>query len=369
MTNEKAKILIVDDEEQNLVSFKATFRRIFQVYTASSADEGMQVLRTEPDICVVVSDHRMPGKTGVKFLEDVRLEFPKIIRIVLTAYADPEATKDAINKAGVYRYLNKPWIESDLLSTLNAAVEHYRTKEELEQKQQELEQAYAELSRFVYSASHDLRAPLVSVIGLINVAKLDPEFPKDQMYLPLIEKSVLKLEVFVRNIVEYYQNKERKKRFEKIDLEQMIDETIHALEYFRNAPEIRYERTFELNAPVITDSFRLKVILNNLISNAIKYQKEHESNKFIAIEAKSNSAEITLRISDNGIGIKPESLKHVFEMFYRATNEDSGSGIGLYIVKEAIVKLGGKISVESIAGEGTTFAVNIPNQSEISVDL
>lgn len=366
---EKPKILIVDDEEQNLVSFKATFRRTFQVFTAPSADEGMIVLKSEPQISIVVSDHRMPGKTGVKFLEDVKLLYPKIIRIVLTAYADPEATKDAINKAGVYRYLNKPWDEQDLLSTLNTAFELYETREALEQKHAELEQAYAELSRFVYSASHDLRAPLVSVIGLINVAKLDPEFPKENMYLPLIEKSVIKLEVFVRNIVEYYQNKERKKSYLQLDIEKMVEDTIHSLEYFRNASEIKYSKRFDLNAPVYSDEFRIKVVLNNLISNAIKYQKENELNKEIQIDISSTPTEIVIQIADNGIGIKATSLDHVFDMFYRATNEDSGSGIGLYIVKEAVTKLGGIISVESTLGVMTKFTVKIPNQTgtELSV--
>jgi two-component system sensor histidine kinase/response regulator len=361
MTAIKPKILIVDDEEQNLVSFKASFRRIYHVYTAQSADEGMQVLRTENGICVVVSDHRMPGKTGVKFLEDVKQEFHNIIRIVLTAYADPEATRDAINKAGVYRYLNKPWVEQDLLSTLNSAVELYNTREELIHKQEELEQAYAELSKFVYSASHDLRAPLVSVIGLINVAKMDPEFPKDSMYLPLIEKSVLKLEVFVRNIIEYYQNKERKKSMVPVNIAFMVEEIVHSLEYFQNASEIHYIKQFDLEIVTVTDEFRLKVILNNLISNAIKYQREDEANKQIRISAKSNSEQIILEVSDNGIGIKSSSKEHIFDMFYRATNQESGSGIGLYILKDAVNKLGGQISFESETGVGTTFKVMIPN--------
>jgi signal transduction histidine kinase len=190
---------------------------------------------------------------------------------------------------------------------------------------------------------------------------MDPEFPKDSMYLPLIEKSVLKLEVFVRNIIEYYQNKERKKSMVPVNIAFMVEEIVHSLEYFQNASEIHYIKQFDLEIVTVTDEFRLKVILNNLISNAIKYQREDEANKQIRISAKSNSEQIILEVSDNGIGIKSSSKEHIFDMFYRATNQESGSGIGLYILKDAVNKLGGQISFESETGVGTTFKVMIPN--------
>ncbi len=363
MIPQKAKILIIDDEEQNLISFKAAFRRTFDIFTANSAAAGLEVLRSEPEICVVVSDHRMPEKTGVKFLEEIRTDFPEIMRIVLTGYADLEATQDAINKADVYRFLNKPWNETDLLATLNSAVEHFNTKRELEHKKKELENAFSELSRFVYSASHDLRAPLVSVIGLINLAKMDPNFPKDDIYLPLIEKSIQKLDEFVKNIVDYYQNKERKESITVINMEELVEDAVHTLEFYRQESNVNFEKEFDIQFPVVSDEFRLRVILNNLISNAVKYQKKDETNKKIMISVQSSADNVHIEIADNGIGIKEASLPKLFEMFYRATNEDSGSGIGLYIVKDAVHKLNGRISVESEHGVGTKFIVDLPNKS------
>lgn len=367
--NTKAKILVVDDEEQNLISFKAAFRRIFDIQTAISAEEAFVVLRANKDICVVVSDHRMPVKTGVQFLEEIRSEFPEIIRIVLTGYADLDATKDAINKADVYRYLNKPWNETDLLATLNSAIEHFNTRKELADKQAELENGYSELSRFVYSASHDLRAPLVSVIGLINLAKIDPNFPKEDMYLPLIEKSIHKLDVFVRNIVDYYQNKERKETIGVVDVVLILEDALNTLEYYRNDSGVSYDKIIDIQSPVISDEFRLRVIFNNLISNAVKYQRKDEPNKKITISITSDIEKLTIVVKDNGIGIKESSIKSLFEMFYRATNEDSGSGIGLYIVHDAIQKLNGKIEVESELGVGTTFKVILPNKEIPNVDV
>ncbi len=361
---ERNKILIVDDELQNLQSFKATFRRIYNVFTAQSAEEGFNILLEEPDICVVVSDHKMPVKTGVEFLEDLKTMYPEMIRIVLTGYADLDSTRDAINKANVYRFLNKPWNEADLAGTLASAVELFLTRGQLKKQREELENTYAELSRFVYSASHDLRAPLVSVMGLIHLAKQDPAFPKDEIYLPLIEQSIMKLDVFVKNIVDYYQNKERSNKPAVVNIEGILKEVFDALEFYRQKEGIQRETKIEINSPIVCDEFRLRVILNNLISNAIKYQRKEETNKKINVEVAADAEMITISVEDNGIGIKAESLQSLFEMFYRATNQDSGSGIGLYIVKDAIHKMNGTIIVESEFGKGSRFVVKIPNQKE-----
>lgn len=369
MTELRAKILVVDDEEQNLVSFKASFRRNFNILTAISADEALQMVHENPDIKVVVSDHRMPVKTGVKFLEELKAIDSDIIRIVLTGYADLDATKDAINKADVYRYLNKPWNETDLLSTLNAAIEHFDTKKLLESKQKELENAYSELSRFVYSASHDLRAPLVSVIGLINLAKMDPAHNQDQVYMPLIEKSINKLDVFVRNIVDYYQNKERKEARSEININQVLDDALNALEYYRKEADVKFIKELTIESPIISDEFRIRVILNNLISNAVKYQKKEETDKKIFIRIFSDAVNVRILVEDNGIGIKDSALSNLFEMFYRATNEDSGSGIGLYIVKDAVTKLNGSIEVASEIGKGSVFTVHLPNQNKEDANI
>jgi signal transduction histidine kinase len=361
---ERNKILIVDDELPNLQSFKATFRRIYNVYTAQSAEEGFNILLEEPDICVVVSDHKMPVKTGVEFLEDLKNLYPEMIRIVLTGYADLESTRDAINKASVYRFLNKPWNEADLAGTLASAVELFQTRAQLKKNREELENAYAELSRFVYSASHDLRAPLVSVMGLIHLAKQDPAFPKDDAYMPLIEQSIMKLDVFVKNIVDYYQNKERSNKPTIVDIEAILNEVFEALEFYRQREGIKRETEIDIQSPIVCDEFRLRVILNNLVSNAIKYQRKDETNKKIFVTIKADADSLVISVEDNGIGIKAGSLNSLFEMFYRATNQESGSGIGLYIVKDAIHKLNGTVNVESEFGKGSKFTVMIPNQKE-----
>jgi len=122
-------ILYVDDEQNNLTAFKATFRRDFKIYTAISAAEGVKVL-DEEDIHILITDQRMPVMTGVEFLESILEKYPDMIRILLTGYTDIEAVIDAINKGQVYRYITKPWDETELRMTIKNAFEVYNLKKE-----------------------------------------------------------------------------------------------------------------------------------------------------------------------------------------------------------------------------------------------
>ena len=122
-------VLYVDDEVYNLTAFRAGFRRDFNIFTAESAAEGLKILRTE-DIHVIVTDQRMPVTTGIEFLESIIPEFPEPIRILLTGYADINAVIDAINKGHVYKYIQKPWSDTDLKMNIEKAFEIYTLRKE-----------------------------------------------------------------------------------------------------------------------------------------------------------------------------------------------------------------------------------------------
>jgi response regulator RpfG family c-di-GMP phosphodiesterase len=122
-------VLYVDDEVHNLNSFKAGFRRLFNVFTAESAAEGLKVIETE-EIHVIITDQRMPVMTGIEFLESIIPKYPDPIRILLTGYADINAVIDAINKGQVYRYIQKPWMDEDLRINIEKAFEIYMLRKE-----------------------------------------------------------------------------------------------------------------------------------------------------------------------------------------------------------------------------------------------
>lgn len=231
------------------------------------------------------------------------------------------------------------------------------TDEKLQIKNQELQQTNEELDLFVYSVSHDLSAPLKSVQGLVNVSRLDNDLTKKDEYLQKISQSVNKLDRFIQEVLEYSQNKRLDIRPERISLSQLIREILSNLEHLENYRSIRIDIS-KVNDEIVTDHLRLKMILNNLISNAVKFQKTNSlSDPFIHISTERKNDLIIITIEDNGEGIKQEIQSKIFDMFYRGTLTSKGSGLGLFIAKEAALKLGGDISVESEYGKGSIFRI------------
>jgi response regulator RpfG family c-di-GMP phosphodiesterase len=129
MAENKINILYVDDEQNNLVSFKATFRMKYNIHTAISGDEAIKILKNNP-IEIIITDQRMPNMTGVEFLQSILGDFPDPIRILLTGYADLNAVVDSINKGKIFHYLTKPWNEEELDMTIKRAYEVYSLKKE-----------------------------------------------------------------------------------------------------------------------------------------------------------------------------------------------------------------------------------------------
>ncbi|GIV32598.1 MAG: hypothetical protein KatS3mg031_0133 [Chitinophagales bacterium] len=124
MATEKISVLYVDDEVHNLMAFKASYRKRYRVFTASSCKEGLQILEKE-NIPVILADQRMPKMSGVKFFEAVAQKYPDTMRILITGYSDIEAVIEAVNTAGIFRYLTKPWKEEDLTEAIEKAYEVY----------------------------------------------------------------------------------------------------------------------------------------------------------------------------------------------------------------------------------------------------
>lgn len=232
----------------------------------------------------------------------------------------------------------------------------------IEQKNLELITVNKELDRFVYSASHDLRSPITSLKGLIEIAisEKDPEELKN--YLNLMNQSLTRQDQFISDIIDYSRNKRLDPHNEVINLDEAIDEVIAQHKHIKEVNEIKIHKQIAVNE-VYTDGLRLKIILNNLVSNAIKYSDKQKNSKFIKIKTAKVDNHLKIEVADNGIGIKEDALDKVFDMFF-ATNTNLGSGLGLYITKEAVENLNGMISVNSIIDKGTTFLVTIPFRYE-----
>lgn len=218
----------------------------------------------------------------------------------------------------------------------------------------------AELDRFVYSTSHDLRAPLTSVMGLINITEKSHEPQEVSKYLAMMRDRVLSLDLFIRDITDYSRNNRLAVKREKVYLRALIDEVWENLKFSPEAETIDFRNDIPEQLFIHVDRSRLQVVLGNLMSNAMRYQDTKKNNPFIVIEHYISGNILCIKVADNGQGIPEEYHTKVFDMFFRASEKSRGSGLGLYIVKEAMVKLSGSIHLDSTPSVGTTFTIRLP---------
>ena len=229
------------------------------------------------------------------------------------------------------------------------------------QKNEELEKTNFELDRFVYSVSHDLRSPLTSVLGLLSFIQEDSKEPETLLHIQMIRESINRLDEFIKNILSYSRNNRMALEIEKVSLKKITEEIVKSLSHIKEAENISFEISINEDCDFYSDKQSYTTIIENLISNAIKFQDENKAEQYIKIKASSKDEYLNLKISDNGIGIASENYTTIFEMFKRLSGEVAGSGIGLYIVKEIITKIQGTIKVESIVGKGTAFTIQLKN--------
>jgi PAS domain S-box-containing protein len=228
--------------------------------------------------------------------------------------------------------------------------------------EEELKVRNIELDNFVYKVSHDLRAPLSSVLGLVNLASLEGNDDSLVEYIKLIGQKVKQLDHFISDVLSHSKNLKLDIKIEPINLKKLIDQTFADLSYLKGASEIH--RTVSVDEAVFcSDPWRIGEILRNLISNAIKYRDFSKGDAQISINIVVREDRATILFEDNGIGISKANLNKIFEMFYRASEQSDGSGLGLYIVKNAVDKLGGILKVSSEIGKGTTFELKLPNHT------
>ncbi|HEY9047814.1 MAG TPA: PAS domain S-box protein [Ohtaekwangia sp.] len=255
-------------------------------------------------------------------------------------------------------------IEEKLLE-LNEELLHQNTQlaaqeEELKATLEELSERNFELDQLMYKTSHDLRSPLSSIMGLVNLANLDTDATNHRQYLSKIDGRIKKLDEFIRSMLNYARVNRVELSSEPIDLKEVALSCIKELEYLENFKAVNTQIEVNEDIPFSSDSLRIRIIFSNIISNAYKYYNP-EVSSYIRIYIRVTPKDATLEFHDNGIGIRPEYLDKIFNMFYRATDRSQGSGLGMYIVKQAVEKLKGNINIASEYGKGTRIIIHLPN--------
>ncbi len=232
----------------------------------------------------------------------------------------------------------------------------------LQEKNRHLEKVKGELDQFVYSASHDLRSPLTSAMGLLHLLKMENNEEQQLSLIPLMEISLESMAHYIKEMAVHSKNSRLAIKLASIDFEETTQSLLDNLrKEAKNHSEVTTEIDILQEENFYTDKFRLNIILKNILSNAFKYQRKDNDAPLVKMNVRVDEEKSEIYIMDNGQGIEAKCMDRVFDMFYRANEENSGSGLGLYLAKEAAEKIGAKIHMKSTLGTGTTFSISIPN--------
>ena len=240
--------------------------------------------------------------------------------------------------------------------------------DELNKKNTQINEANDELTRLnseldilVSRTSHDLRSPITSVAALVHIIKMEPNEAKRFEYLDMQLNTLHRLNLLITDILDFSRNKRTRVNFEPVDFSEILNNVFRDHQFADNATHIERLKDVKQDSIFITDKSRLNMILNNLISNALKYHDRQKDDPYVKVVINAESSGAKIIVTDNGTGIGKDDLKNVFTMYYQANENFKGAGLGLYIVHEAVEKLGGTIDISSELFEGTAFTIFIPN--------
>jgi PAS domain S-box-containing protein len=231
---------------------------------------------------------------------------------------------------------------------------------EKKSKENELIKSNQQLDQVIYKTTHDLKAPLMSAMGLVALAEKAPEKEKGK-YLGLIKKSLTRLDAFLDEMTDFFRIEKLAIQREKINIVQLLNDELEDLKNLYEQFNINIALETEGNADFYSDTLRVRTIVANILSNAIKYRDPKKTEPFIRISVYIDEENCEIRFVDNGIGIDPQYHEKIFDLFFRATSHSEGTGLGLFIVKDTIEKLRGRIEVSSRPDQGTTFTIRLPN--------
>jgi PAS domain S-box-containing protein len=232
---------------------------------------------------------------------------------------------------------------------------------ERKEESEKLSKVNMELDNFIYRASHDLRAPLLSLSGLINLSEMTGS-TENAEYTSLMRQTVKRLDKFVTQLAHYTRNTNLSINYSRIDFHELFSGIIESYRYLDHTEKIKFMIEVDRNQIIYSDVFRLKIIINNLVSNAIKYHNLRQPNPYIKLSVRNADKRVVISVTDNGAGIDPENIDTIFDMFKRSSDKSEGSGLGLYIVNKALQMIDGTINVKSSHGLGSSFIIDIPNK-------
>jgi PAS domain S-box-containing protein len=223
----------------------------------------------------------------------------------------------------------------------------------------ELERLNHELDGFTYHASHDLRAPLTTILGLVNLIKLEEPSLEVNRFTTMIQDRIFHLDSILKDLVSITNNNNTDVSYGSVDYESTVKLILGEFKRIYSSVRVSFEK--KEVCQLYSDPVRVKAILRHLISNGMMHQNPESKNPTLNIFIETNDQRSVIVVEDNGVGILPEYREQIFEMFFRGTVSTKGTGLGLFIVKSSVSKLHGTIEVKSEYGKGSVFTVILPN--------
>lgn len=349
----KASILCVDDEPDIVAALERLFRKKYNVYKAYSGNNGLEILEKIRDICVIITDQRMPKMTGVEFLEKSLRTHPHAIRLLLTGYTDIESIIEAINSGQIYRYVTKPWDPVDLTTAVDRAVEKYSLLMELEEKNRALLEALEELktldsakNHFMMLVNHELRTPLTVILSYLELFEETKISGEQKIFLKNIKQASYRLKDMIANVLELVSAET-----DQISLHQSIllmnqiwsSPTLNMLDLAQ-----KKGMNFKIsigNEKVNADCDIIANVINRLVHNAIKFG-DHGST--IEISSKSIKDKVEVSIKNKGSAISEISIKQIlkpFTIIEDIMNHSAGLGLGLPLCQALLKRHGSQLNI------------------------
>lgn len=362
------KILSLEDLEDDFYLIVHALKKSGMDFIAKRVDRKEEFSNALDDFGadVILCDHSLPqfnSNEALRIFHQRKLQIPFIL---VTGAVSEEFAVSSL-KHGADDYVLKsnlarlPNVIDNALKQKEAERQKMEAAKALARQNETLIKINKELDSFVYSISHNLRAPLMSVLGLLDLAKNENDTVVIHQYHEMMKSSVCKLDDTLKEILEYSRNARQGLVVDEIHFEKTINDNFERVQFMPGYDRIKKEVFIDGDSRFYSDRYRLSLILNNLISNAVKYSDPAKETSFLNISIHLDPEKASLTFRDNGIGIEKSYIEKVFNMFFRATETNEGAGLGLYIVKEAVEKLCGTITLESQPGKGTVFNIELPN--------
>jgi two-component system, probable response regulator PhcQ len=381
----KFAILYVDDEEKSLNNFARAFGGNFRVFTAHSAQEGLQLLQDHAaEIGLLMTDQRMPGEKGVWLLERARQAHPRILRILVTAYADMDAAIAAVNSGAIYKYVTKPWDPPQLELTLRQGMEFFMVQAERDQLLHEkmsvlrnmmIADRIVSLGLLAAGLSHHIRNSLVAVKTFLDLAPTkmaeekteldslrDPDFWKG--YHNNVQSQIEKINGLLKDLWAASENRPGAEFADKVKLHEVVADVLAEVQTSFAERRIEIENHIPDSLPALrADRPKFQRLFELLLKEELATLPAGSRIKFAA---ELREGEIVMTLSDNGPGLPQEALRVVFDPFVVRSSVPSEYGIHLMACFFIVHHHGGKIEASSRPGHGTTFTLRFPLQPEIT---